>query len=206
MQVYLKQNLAYLAVPKTGSTAIETRLRTHADIAFAKSRKHVTAAQFHNRVAPFLERFCGAQPERVAVMRDPIEQLRSWYRYRARPSRVGFPESTRDMTFDDFVLAVIRTPRLPYASVGSQYNFLTLRDGTVPVHHLFDYDEHDRIRSFFESRFEERLEFPVRNVSPFMPTPLSPHVERELRTARAEEFELFEKLREAGGYLQPFSS
>ncbi|TMV07644.1 hypothetical protein FGK63_09245 [Ruegeria sediminis] len=205
MQVYLKQNLAFLAVPKTGTTAIETRLKRHADIVFANSRKHVNAAQFHNRVAPFLARFCGARPERVAVMRDPVEQLRSWYRYRARLSPREHAESTSGMSFDDFVLAVIRTPKLPLAAIGSQYAFLTLRDRTVAVHHLFDYDEHERIADFFSDRFGEEVAFPIRNVSPFKLTPLSPEVEQELRQARAAEFALFADLKAAGGYLRPMA-
>jgi hypothetical protein len=38
MLVFSKQNLVFLAVPKTGTTAIEMALRPKADIVFAKHR------------------------------------------------------------------------------------------------------------------------------------------------------------------------
>lgn len=204
MQVYFQQNLAFLAVPKTGTTAIETTLRKQADIIFTKSRKHVTAAQFHNRVAPFLNRFCKLRPERLAVMREPVEQIRSWYRYRTRLPK-GDALSTVHISFDGFVAAMLEPKPPAFAGIGSQHRFLTLSDGSVPVHHLFAYEAGDRLLEFFEDRFGQELEFPQRNVSPQADAPLSPAMEQALREARASEFALYDRLSKAGGYLQPFS-
>ena len=44
MQIFFKQNLAMLAVPKTGTTALEAALRGKADILFKGRRKHMSAA------------------------------------------------------------------------------------------------------------------------------------------------------------------
>ena len=57
MQIYFNQNLAFLAIPKTGTTAYEMALRKEADIIFAKRRKPMTAGQFQRRMMPFLKGF-----------------------------------------------------------------------------------------------------------------------------------------------------
>ncbi|GGH23374.1 hypothetical protein SAMN05444007_102103 [Cribrihabitans marinus] len=205
MQIYLRQNLVFLAVPKTGTTAVEMALRKHADIVFAKSRKHLTAGQYHRKVAPMLEDLWQARPERMAVMREPVEQIRSWFRYRARQAKRSGPLSTEGLSFDDFVRDVIRPDPPPHAAIGSQLRFLSLADGSVPVDHLFAYEAQPRILAFLRARFGADLDIAPRNVSPQVHAPLSPEVEQALRAARADEFALHERLRAAGGYLQPSS-
>jgi hypothetical protein len=53
MLVFFEQNLVFLAVPKTGTTAIEGALHSKADIVFAKSRKHTTGMLYRMKIAPF---------------------------------------------------------------------------------------------------------------------------------------------------------
>jgi hypothetical protein len=201
VQIYFKQNLAFLAVPKTGTTAIEMAQRKHADIVFAKRRKHMTAGQFHRRMGPFLKDFYNLEPERLAVIRNPLDQVRSWYRYRTKPKSGRSDAETSQISFDDFVRMVLQDPQPPVAAIGSQLGFLSMHDGSVPVHHLFAYEAQIKLRRFLEERFEERLSFPERNVSPPKPTPISPEVEAEFRAARADEFALYERALHAGGHL-----
>lgn len=200
LQIYFKQKLAFLAVPKTGTTAYEIALRNEADIVFAKRRKHMTAGQFQRRMMPFLKGFYDLEPERMAIMRDPIEQIRSWYRYR---SVAGKKNSAAHVSFDEFVLAAIQDPEPPFAAIGSQYGFLTMVDGKQPVEHLFAYETQKVVRNWLEARFEQHLKFPIKNVSPNTPTPLSPDVEAKLREARAPEFALYDRILQAGGHLNP---
>lgn len=205
MQVYFNQNLASLAVPKTGSTAYELALRPYADIVFSKRRKHMTARQFHNKAAPFLLDLYRITPERIAVMRDPVEQLRSWYRYRKRERLDGTPNSTTKISFDEFVLAAISDAPPAFAATGSQFRFLSLADGSVPVHHLFAYENQPLFRAFLEERFEAPLEFKLKNVSPDADASLSDDIEKKLRHSRADDFELHDRLMQAEGHLRPFS-
>jgi len=79
MLIFSDLKLAFLAVPKTGTTAVEMALKPRADIVFSKQRKHMNAQRFHTRIAPFLLQTFDLIPERVAVMRDPIEQMRALY-------------------------------------------------------------------------------------------------------------------------------
>lgn len=204
MQVYFKQNLVSLAVPKTGSTAYELALRPFADIIFAKRRKHMTAQQYHNKTAPFLQELYNITPESVAVMRDPIEQLRSWYRYRTSERLDNSANSTKNYSFDAFVLAAISDTPPAFAATGCQHRFLTIGDGTVPVHHVFAYEKQAQFREFLEQRFETPLEFNRKNVSPQANAPLSSDIEKRLRNVRADEFSLYDRIMQADGHLRSF--
>ena len=201
MLVFSEQSLAFIAVPKTGSTALELALKPRADIILTKRRKHLSARRFHRRIAPFLAEEFGVTPERFAVIREPEEQLRSWYRYRARKAKSGSDFSTRAVSFDAFVRQVIRETPPPFAAVGSQLAMLTAEDGAVLVHHLFAHETPSRLLDFLGERFGEEIEVKRRNVSPPVPAELEPATRRALRHARAAEFELYARVMEAGGRL-----
>jgi hypothetical protein len=201
MLIFTDKQLAFLATPKTGSTAIETALRPHADIQFKKRRKHVNAAKFRKQVAPFLSQAFGIEIASIAVMRDPVDQLRSWYKYRARPMRAGDVTSTEGMSFDNFVCDVIADKPPPYARVGSQWQFLTDRDGVQCADYLFQYERMELLLEFLSERFGEDIVPPLQNVSPPKEADLSADVETALRAARTEEFALFDQLNAAGGVL-----
>lgn len=201
MQVFLKANLAFISVPKTGSTAYEIAMRPHADIVFTKRLKHMTAGKFQNKFRPFLEDSFGRNPELMAVMRNPIDQIRSWYKYRS-PERLGMEDrnSTGGMSFDEFVLEVISDDPAPCAGIGTQFGFLTVK-GETPVDHLFAYEHQPLIRGFIEERLGTTLNLKDKNVSPDIPAPISPEVEARLRKARAKEFALYERVLDADGVL-----
>lgn len=202
MLVFSDQNLAFLAVPKTGTTAVEMALKHKADVIFTKGRKHTPALRFHNKIAPFLRDTFGIDPDPIAVMRDPVEQIRSWFRYRSGPRQQGTARGTGGCSFDDFVLGVISDNPPPFAGLGSQYNFLTNAKGDVLVKHLFAYETQPVFRGFLNDKFGEDIVFKQKNVSPPMDAPLSPDIELKLRKARAAEFALYQKLLDAGGHLQ----
>jgi hypothetical protein len=201
MLVFSKQNLAFLAVPKTGTTAFEMALRPRADIILTKRRKHLTATRFHNKVAPFLADTFDLTVETMAVMRDPVEQIRSWYRYRSGPRQKGTQASTNGCSFDDFVLAVISDDPPPFAGIGSQFNFVTSGKGKVLVTHLFAYENQPVFHTFLAQAFGEEIVLKQKNVSPPANAPLSAPVEAKLRKARAEEFALYDRITAAGGHL-----
>jgi len=201
MLVLSQANLVFLAVPKTGSTAIEMALRPHADIAFMKGRKHMTAQRYRNKMAPFLHDVYQLSPETVAVMRTPVDQIRSWYKYRMRDERAGHVASTDGIDFEAFARAVIAPNPPAYAGIGSQYNFLTDGQGQLCVDHLFAYEALNDLRSFLEDRLGKALEFKRKNVSPDVPTDLSLATEAALRKARAAEFALHDRLLDQGGYI-----
>ena len=202
MLVFSAQSLVFIAVPKTGTTAIETALRPKADILFLKRRKHITAQRFHNRFAPFFTREFGLDLERFAVIREPEEQIRSWYRYRAREARQGSEFSTEGVSFDEFVLQVISDDPPPHAAIGSEMGILTNGQDALKVHHLFAHETPPRLLGFLESRFGEPVVLKPMNVSPTVKAELEPATLAKLKQARASEFDLYARVREAGGHLK----
>ncbi|MFY0617001.1 hypothetical protein [Shimia sp.] len=207
MLVFFKQNLAFLAVPKTGSTAYETTLRRKADVAFSKSVKHMTVGKYHAKLAPFLKKTYGVIPERMAVMRDPVDHARSWYRYRS-PARMELtnPACHGGVSFDDYILdAISEAPSKP-AGIGSQASFLSLGVGVVPLHHLFAYERQDLLQAFLSNRFEEDIKPRWKNVSPAVDAVLSPEVEAAFRAARPADFALYDRVMQADGILRDFRS
>jgi hypothetical protein len=161
----------------------------------------MTAQQFRRKVAPFLARAFDLRPQRFAVMRDPEEQIRSWYRYRTAERLKGAENSAGGRSFDEFVLDVIADEPPDHAAIGSQMGMLT-KNGQVMVHHLFAYETQPRFRAFLGQRFGGDVALKPRNVSPDTPAPLDPDIRRQLRAARAAEFDLYARLRDAGGYLE----
>lgn len=202
MLIFLSRELAFLATPKTGTTAVELALKSHAEIVFARSRKHLTALRYHMRVRPFIEETFSASPAPLAVMRNPVDQIRSWYRYRSQRRLDGNPLSTKGLSFENFVEEVISDTPPPRAQIGSQFKFLTSDDGALLVEHLFAYERQLAFRDFLSDRLGREVTLKPKNVSPDVPAPLSREVESRLRVARAPEFALYERLMNADGYLE----
>ena len=202
MQVFFKQNLAILAVPKTGTTAYETALKRKADIVFKGRRKHMSALLFDTQCAPFLEAAYKLTPERVAVMRDPLEHLRSWFKYRTRDVLKDDKRSTQGMSFEDYVETAINAPTTPYANVGTQYRFLTNKKGVVPLHHVFAYEAQPVFLAFLSQRFGRAIELPEINTSPDIDTPISDEMLAAFKAARQDDYALYNRVLDAGGHLE----
>lgn len=196
MLLFWKAKLVVLAVPKTGTTALEEALLPHADAAILNppEKKHVTARRWRGQLAPFFENK-GARPlETMAVIREPVDWLKSWHRYRARPEIAGSPASTAGMDFDTFVEGWLSDPEPEFARVGRQSRFVSDASGHVIVDHLFRYEALDEAVGFLERRLNRNLELPRRNVSPPADVSLSPELEERLHLEAAADFVLWESL------------
>ena len=196
MLVFWKQKLVLLAVPKTGTTALEQALLPHASAAILDppGQKHISAPQYRNRLSKFFEQRGNHPMELVAVMREPVDWLGSWYRYRSRPQLAGKANSTRGISFDDFVAAWLQPRRPDFADVGSQAKFLTDGDGNRAVDHLFRYDRMGDLVAFLEDRLDARFDIARANVSPTGPVDLSDAMRERLQDEAAAEFALWQSL------------
>ncbi len=203
MLIFTPQSLAFIAVPKTGSTAIELALKSRADIVFRKGHKHLTAQRFHRRIRPFVRDSLGVKLQSFALLRDPEDHLRSWYKYRSRDEIRDKPEFVGDLSFDAFVTAVLSDDPPPCAQVGRQIAMLSGRGGRILVDHLFAYERWQVLEQFLAERFESRITFARHNVSPQIKSELEPKTRARLRQARKAEVELHSRLLDAGGKLAP---
>lgn len=197
MLVFMKEKLVILAVPKTGTTALSEALSKQADIVVNNppELKHAPVFRYNRFFRPMFEKACGVEDlDIMAVMREPVDWLSSWYRYRRRDFMRGKPNATHDISFDEFVLEYCKEDRRGFANVGSQAKFLEPRPNGTEVTHLFRYEDQGAIKAFLEERLNVSLDLPQSNVSPKMDLHLSPDVLKTLREQRAEEFDLYNSL------------
>lgn len=196
MLVFWDQRLAFLATPKTGSTAIETALESLASVVIQRPPvlKHTTAHRYRRFVGPYLNAASGGEDFTVvALMREPRDWLGSWYRYRQREDMTDARNSTAGKSFDAFVHAWCQDPQPSFAAVGSQARFLRPRHGEG-VDRLFRYDEIEHFIDFLEERLGCEIILPRLNVSPPGELELSLQTELMLKEVAAEDYALYNSL------------
>lgn len=192
MLVFWDQRLAFLATPKTGSTAIEVALESLSALAIQRPPilKHTTVRRFHRFIGPYLATASGDDFTVTALMREPRDWLGSWYRYRQRQDVTDPKKSTTNISFDDFVRAYCRETPPDFAAVGSQAQFLRPRN-EKGVDRLFRYDQIDQFIDFLEDRLGCEIILPRINVSPAAEMDLSTATEALLRQHCADDFALY---------------
>jgi hypothetical protein len=194
MLVFWEERLAFLATPKTGSTAIAAALESLAAVSIQRPPllKHTTVHRYRRFIGPYLEAASKDTFTVVALMREPRDWLGSWYRYRQREG-IEPTKSTKGMTFDAFVRAWCSDPRPDFADVGSQERFLRPRQG-VGVDRLFRYEEIGTFVEFLEDRLGCEIILPRLNVSPAGATDLSPATLALLNETAADDYAMYETL------------
>ncbi len=198
MLIFWHQRLVILSVPKTGTTALEAALAPHAHLAVSRppELKHTPAYRFERLVRPWLTNSAGgAAFEAVAVMREPVDWLASWYRFRLRDDLIGTPRSARGLSFADFARAYMASPRPELAEVGQQSKFLSGMDGRpLGVDRLFRYEAMDSFVAWLEQRLGRRIALGRANPSPPAETALPNDVAADLRAYFAPDYALWRGL------------
>lgn len=192
MLIFFKERLALLSLPKTGSTAYLTALRDRADIVVAgpPELKHAPVRRFDRFFQNIFRKMYDTELEVMTVVREPIDWMGSWYRYRGRPELSGHPHSTEDIDFESFVQAYMQNPRSAFADVGSQSEFLRTRSNGAGATHVFRYEHQDKILDFLQSRLDTKIVLPRENVSPPAELILSEQTRRKFHRKHAAEFRL----------------
>lgn len=196
MMVFIKEKLVFFATPKTASTSIEMALGTTCDIRISKipNAKHTPYRKYQRLLEPFIMTLTGDEPDTVAVIREPVDWLGSWYRYRSRDALAGSPNSTANISFDTFVEGYLSESPPQYARVGSQARFMSDKDGIIGMSHLFRYDDIDGLVRFLQNRVKKNFTLGHANPSPKADLKLSPDLHLALKNVQAQDFELYERL------------
>jgi hypothetical protein len=109
-----RYGFVFLAIPKTGTSAIETAFRPYAQVATQgiPAIKHTRYAEFQRFLQPFLaaKDFPRDSYEVVCVFREPIDWLSSWWRYRSRGKLADHSSTkhhryTGELSFEQFARA-----------------------------------------------------------------------------------------------------
>nr|WP_216859357.1 gamma-glutamyl kinase [Sulfitobacter aestuariivivens] len=185
-----------MSVPKTGTTAYEVALAARADMVISEPPmlKHAPVYRYNRFLRPMFKNVCDAEMELMAVMREPVSWLSSWYRYRRRPFMKDKPNNTYNVSFDDFVLAYMKGDRPGFADVGSQLNFMKTQPNGTGITHHFRYENQARLQDFLQDRLDVALSLTQENVSPRMDISLSPDVAHRFRRKFADEFALYDSI------------
>ncbi len=195
MLVFWEQRLVFLATPKTGSTALAAALEPLAAVSVQRPPvlKHTTVQRFHRFIGPYLKVASGHDFTTVALMREPVDWLGSWYRFRRREDLLDDAASTRNMSFDDFANAYCEKPQPGFANVGSQARFLT-PPGRQPVDRIFRYEDIGTFVDFLEDRLNCEILLPRLNVSPEADLDLRPETLARLQETLAEDLALYDRI------------
>jgi hypothetical protein len=204
MLVLFDHGLVFLEVPKTASTSVrrmlEARIATPWPGRHVRER-HMSLRHFRTHWADRLAQDLGRPAETFCVVRDPVDRLESWYRYRQRDSIAARPTSTRGLSFAGFLADCLADTPPPHARVGSQSRFTGFAQGRCGIDHVFDYRRLDLLVGFLSARMGVALDLGHQNVSPPPPRPVDPPPEALLarfRAERAEEFALYDLVARSG--------
>ncbi|SDW39656.1 hypothetical protein SAMN05444358_101712 [Ruegeria halocynthiae] len=197
MLVFYEKRLALLSVPKTGSTAYQTALRDWADIVVSgpTDLKHANMRRYDRFFQTMFRKMFDTEMEVMAIVREPIDWLGSWYRYRSRPELTNHEHSTQNLSFDAFLNAYMQGPRPAFADVGCQSDFLLPRSNGAGATHVFKYENQEKILEFLRERLECDIELRRENVSPDRPMDLSTDTKRQFQSLHTAEFALHQAAR-----------
>ncbi len=205
MLIFARQKLVFLSVPKTGSTAYARALAEHAALVVTAppELKHAPVFRYNRFFREMVERFVGADITIVAVMREPLDWLGSWYRYRSRDVLRGHPNSTYGMSFDTFVEAYCDPDPPDFARVGSQAKFLEPQRNGTRVTHLFRYEDQRSLQGFLAERLGVVVAPEHANRSPDRIVSLAPATRDLLHRTCASDFALYAGIGKNGAYEPP---
>jgi hypothetical protein len=196
MLIFWEQRLVFLATPKAGSSAVEAALEPLAAVAMQRpdDLKHMNAQDYHRHIAPYLTARTGTQFSTVALMREPIGWLRSWYRFRLRDDADTPGHPMRGKNFDAFARDFASDSPPAHANIGSQSAILTGPDGAPLIDRIFRYENIDAFVHFLEDRLDCAITLPRVNVPPAVDVQLSADTEAQLQEVMAADFALYKTL------------
>lgn len=156
-----KYGFVYLAARKTGSTAIQKAFHRHAQLVTngPPSLKHVDATEFEQRWAAVLldHGYPRSDYETVCSVREPVDAVLSWWRYRSRPAIEGRPGYVGDKSFAEFAESI----------VSGEVRLVTAAEFTVGgVDRVFRHDHVDRLVDWMRNKVGKRVPVEQANVSP----------------------------------------
>lgn len=192
MLVFLDKKLVVLANPKTATSAVERAITQAASIVISKPPKfkHASIKEFGKYLTPFIPEGELSKFDTTALIREPLDWLGSWYRFRHRENAKKKGKSTSEVSFDDFALAACQPEPPDFARIKNQADFLAPREN-LRVKHIFLYEDMDRFVAFLTERIGRKIELDKVNVSVVTTElRLSKPVEEKFREKFAADFAL----------------
>ena len=200
MLIGVRRSFIFVANTKTASTSIEFMMAQYAEIMRAGSpeRKHIKL-----RDVPKEYWFLFDRPDqdftryfKFGVMRDPIEWILSWYRYRK-----GNEVSSRlppDMTFAEFWALKDWNIHRADGSKYLQQDLFVAQDGTLMADVIIPYADLAPMMETICNKLFIPMSLKRRNVSSIttLDAPIDPVLLQEMRDFYAQDYALFDRLNE----------
>jgi hypothetical protein len=165
---------------KTGTNSLQDAFRKYAQITVGRSPrwKHINYREFKEIFGNYFESHgC----EIYIVVRDPVDVLFSWYRYRSREELLGHENYTGNITFIEFIKSWSSEDPQPYAlndfmgkrsALGTGIEFcLTDAGDLAPVNYI-RFEDIDKLASLISKKIGEQVNLPRKNISPIIYTDL----------------------------------
>lgn len=199
-----------LSVPKVASTSLDAALAAfHEEPPGTAPAKHQNVVSFHRHTVSKIEGlgFGREAYEVVALFREPVGWLESWWRYRQRPDvRDNNAERwTGDRSFAEFVRLFLDDKEATGIK-GRPARFIA-GDAALGarVDRLFAVDRPEVWTAWFAERVGSPLDVPRRNrAGSRAPTDLPDTLAQELRSWFAPEYDVVDHLAETGEWQPPF--
>lgn len=162
MLISERHKFVYLANPKTGTSSIEKAFAKYADYAATggPKTKHITYRMFSRKFRFF------TKLEIVVCVRDPIETLNSWYRYRQRKGMNKPQNRVPDISFEEYLREWNKDTPPSFAKVNGGVGFVLDKDGKLPDITYFRYGHSPTLHSYLSEKVGEAVAEEQRNVSP----------------------------------------
>ncbi len=203
MMISTKLGFGFVCVPKCASTSVEAYIRKSCNIICSGEPplKHLSYREYEQGLMPLLAQKGFGDIRMFAVLRQPVDWVRSWYTFRARkvltdPAHPHHRNYTGDIGFEQFVEAVVSDRPASYARIRSQWHYLQNGAGELGVTTLFAVDNvAEKLPAFMaELGVADPGEMPVRNRSPEgARAPISDDVVRMIETHFARDLELYRR-------------
>lgn len=190
MQISTEHGFAFLCTPKCASTSIEETINEFCNINFSghPKIKHINSKVFiesilltHSKLVPSvkIESFC--------LIREPLEWIQSWYRYRARDelknkTHPNHQNYTGSISYNEFILEFIyEGTRKPFANLDTQYDFMKTHKNHIGVDYIFPMNNIETVATFLSEKVGEQIYIPLKNISPKKLVTLDEGLEIRLR-------------------------
>ena len=159
-------------MPKTGTTSVQKALEKNATIKFGRAGKyglkHIDAKNFQKWERALKNQFSEEKFVSCCLMREPIDWLRSWYKYRSRTTVKSQRRSTENMTFDKYINNIYEQKiqkNLNRTLFNRQSRFL-FPENKILIDRIFPYQNFDSFIEFISRLLDKELEIPKENISP----------------------------------------
>jgi hypothetical protein len=193
-----QHGFVFLSTTKTGSTAVENVFTPYAQLVARRppSLKHMNAQGYAASLQPLLAKhgFPRETYDVVCVIREPIDWITSWWRYRSRPAAAEkeAKKYAGDLTLDEFCERFMDGEFV----LGNMARFVRLRDGSCGVDVMFKYDHLDDLVVWMSEKIGIDVpHLPPANVSPPREDLMSAGVRARLEEHMAEHRSLYEAAR-----------